>query len=53
MEKEDFIRLVLPEFVLDNFDAVSYSINGEVVNIYLDEKNIPPKRGRINALLSS
>ncbi len=45
MEKEDFIRLVLPEFVLDNFDAVSYSINGEVVNIYLDEKNIPPKDG--------
>ena len=41
MEKEDFIRLVLPEFVIDNFDAVSYSINGEVVNIELDEKNNP------------
>lgn len=45
MEKEDFIRLVLPEFVLDNFDAVSYSVNGAVVNIELDEKHIPPVDG--------
>lgn len=45
MEKEDFVRLVLPEFVVDNFDAVSYSINGAVVNIELDEKPLPPVDG--------
>ncbi|MFR9547236.1 MAG: transposase family protein [Rikenellaceae bacterium] len=42
MEKEDFIGLFLPEFVLENFDAVSYSVTVDAINIYLDEKAIKP-----------
>lgn len=46
MEKEDFIRLFLPEFVLENFDAVSYSVSADAINIYLDEKAIAPDNSR-------
>lgn len=42
MEKEDFIRLCLPNFVLEHFDAVSYSTTDETIDIYLDEKLIKP-----------
>lgn len=45
MEKEDFIRLFLPSFVVSHFDVVSYEYNTEGIHINLDEKSIRPDCG--------
>ncbi len=45
METNELIRLFLPVFVADYFDAVDSDSDDDVINIYLDEKFIKPQDG--------
>ncbi len=45
MEREDFIRLFLPSFVVSHFDVVKYEEKDNSIHIYLDEKFSRPEGG--------
>ncbi len=38
----DLAKIILPDDILNKFDLVNISIEKEIINISLDEKNIPP-----------
>lgn len=39
----DLLKLILPEFLINHFDLVKNSKNGEVMHLYFEERNISPK----------
>jgi len=38
MQREDFIRLFLPSFVVSHFEVVNFHDSATRIDIYLDEK---------------
>ncbi len=47
----DFIKLVLPSFLVDYFDLVKSEKKQEVLHLYFEERNTPPESSS-NTLLS-
>jgi len=39
----DLLKLILPEFLINHFYLVKNTKNGEVMHLYFEERNIPPK----------
>lgn len=39
----DLIKLVLPPFLVDHFDIVKSRKEKEVLHLYFEERNLPPK----------
>lgn len=39
----DLLKLILPEFLINHFDLVKSTKSGEVMHLYFEERNIPPK----------
>lgn len=39
----DLLKLILPEFLINHFDLVKNTKNGEVMHLYFEERNTPPK----------
>lgn len=39
----ELLKLILPEFLINHFDLVNSTKNGEVMHLYFEERNINPK----------
>ncbi|MFG6687679.1 transposase [Mariniflexile sp. HNIBRBA6329] len=39
----DLLKLILPEFLINHFDLVNTTKNGEVMHLYFEERNVMPK----------
>jgi hypothetical protein len=39
----DLLKLILPEFLVNHFTLVKNTKSGEVMHLYFEEQNIPPK----------
>lgn len=39
----DLLKLILPEFLVNHFDLVKNTKNGEVMHLYFEEQNRPPE----------
>lgn len=49
----DLIKLVLPQFLVDHFDLVkSIKEKEEILHLYFEERNIPPKEYSSKILIS-
>lgn len=48
----DFIKLVLPPFIVDHFDLVRSKKAGEVLHLYFEERNLAPKEQSSRVLIS-
>ena len=38
----ELLKLLLPEYLVDYFDVVTFSKEGDKLHLYFEEKNIPP-----------
>lgn len=48
----DLLKLILPEFLINHFDLVNNTKNGEVMHLYFEEKNAPPKEENTRILIA-
>ena len=48
----DFLKLVLPDVLLDHFDLDKSSTEHDFLHLYFSEKNVPPKEFRDVELVS-
>jgi hypothetical protein len=48
----DLIKLVLPQFLVDHFDLVKSRKEEEVLHLYFEERNTPPKEHTSRVLIS-
>ena len=48
----DFLKLVLPDVLLDHFDLDQSSTEGDFLHLYFSEKNVHPKEFRDVELVS-
>ncbi|MGS2737885.1 ISAon1 family transposase N-terminal region protein [Sinomicrobium sp. M5D2P17] len=48
----DFIKMVLPSFLVDHFDLIKSEKHGEVMHLYFEERNTPPKENSFGRLMS-
>lgn len=48
----DLIKLVLPQFIVENFDLVKSRKEKEVLHLYFEERNIPPQEHSYKILVS-
>ncbi len=48
----DLIKLVLPQFLVDHFDLVNSKKEEEVLHLYFEERNTPPKEYTSRVLIS-
>ncbi|WP_342662769.1 ISAon1 family transposase N-terminal region protein [Gelidibacter mesophilus] len=48
----DLLKLILPEFLIDHFDLVKNTKNGEVMHLYFEERNTPPKEQTSRVLIA-
>jgi hypothetical protein len=48
----DLIKLVLPQFLVDYFDLVKSRKEEEVLHLYFEERNTPPKEHTSRVLIS-
>ena len=39
----ELLKLILPEFLINHFDLVNHTKNGEVMHLYFEERNATPK----------
>jgi hypothetical protein len=39
----ELLKLILPEFLINHFDLVKNAKKGEVMHLYFEEQNTPPK----------
>ena len=39
----DLLKLILPEFLINHFDLIKNTKNGEVMHLYFEERNVVPK----------
>lgn len=39
----ELLKLILPEFLINHFDLVNSTKNGEVMHLYFEERNTTPK----------
>lgn len=38
----DLLKLIIPEFLINHFDLVKNTKNGEVMHLYFEERNVVP-----------
>jgi hypothetical protein len=48
----ELLKLILPEFLINHFDLVNSTKNCEVMHLYFEERNIPPKEETSRALIA-
>lgn len=48
----DFIKLVLPQFLVDHFDLVKSKKEKEVLHLHFEERNVPPQEHSSKMLAS-
>ena len=48
----DLLKLILPEFLINHFDLVKNTKNGEVMHLYFEERNTPPKEQASRVLIA-
>ena len=48
----DLLKLILSEFLIDHFDLVKNTKNGEIMNLYFEERNIAPKKEASRILIA-
>ena len=48
MKPEQFLRAILPDVLIDNFDIVNFDKSADRFDIYLDEKKVQLKEDKTN-----
>ncbi|MCC8360775.1 ISAon1 family transposase N-terminal region protein [Salinimicrobium sediminilitoris] len=48
----DLIKLVLPQFLVENFDLVKSRKEKEILHFYFEERNVPPQEHSSRILMS-
>jgi len=48
----DLIKLVLPQFLVDHFDLIKSSKEIEVLHLFFEERNLPPREESNRVLIS-
>jgi len=48
----DLLKLILPEFLINHFTLVKNTKNGEVMHLYFEEQNTPPKEAHNRSLIA-
>ena len=48
----DLLKLILPEFLINHFDLVKNTKNGETMHLYFEEQNTPPKEQTYRILIA-
>jgi hypothetical protein len=48
----ELLKLILPEFLINHFDLVTNTKNGEVMHLYFEERNVSPKEESIRLLIA-
>ncbi|WP_252723665.1 ISAon1 family transposase N-terminal region protein [Winogradskyella psychrotolerans] len=48
----ELLKLILPEFLIDHFDLIRHTKNGEVMHLYFEERNITPKEETARELIA-
>ena len=48
----ELLKLILPEFLLNHFDLVRHTKNGEVMHLYFEERNGTPKQESKRTLIT-
>lgn len=48
----ELLKLILPEFLINHFDLVKNTKNGEVMHLYFEERNVTPKEESKRTLIA-
>ena len=48
----DLLKLILPEFLITHFDLIKNTKNGEIMHLYFEEQNTPPKEAHNRSLIA-
>ena len=48
----ELLKLILPEFLINHFDLVKNTKNGEVMDLYFEEANVTPKEESVRKLIA-
>ncbi len=48
----ELLKLILPEFLMNHFDLVNTTKNGEVMHLYFEERNVTPKETSTRLLIA-
>jgi len=48
----DLLKLILPEFLINHFDLIKNTKNGEVMHLYFEERNVVPKEEKSKILVA-
>ncbi|WP_308991875.1 transposase family protein [Mariniflexile litorale] len=48
----ELLKLILPEFLINHFDLVKHTKNGEVMHLYFEEQNATPKEESKRTLIA-
>jgi hypothetical protein len=48
----ELLKLILPEFLINHFDLVENTKNGEVMDLYFEERNVTPKEESVCKLIA-
>lgn len=48
----EFLKLILPELIVEHFDLVNTKTEQEKMHLYFEEKNMPPKEYNNKQLIS-
>jgi hypothetical protein len=48
----ELLKLILPEFLINHFDLVENTKNGEVMDLYFEEANVTPKEESVRKLIA-
>jgi hypothetical protein len=48
----ELLKLILPEFLINHFDLVENTKNGEVMDLYFEERNVTPKEESVRKLIA-
>ncbi|WP_308427610.1 hypothetical protein [Salinimicrobium marinum] len=48
----DLLKLVLPQFLVENFDLIRSNKEKEVLHLYFEERNVPPQEHSSRLLAS-
>jgi len=48
----DLLKLILPEFLINHFDLIKNTKNGEVMHLYFEERNVVPKEEKSKILIA-
>jgi UDP-2,3-diacylglucosamine pyrophosphatase LpxH len=48
----ELLKLILPEFLINHFDLIKNTKNGEVMHLYFEERNVIPKEEKSKMLVA-